>query len=198
MSAVLLIAATILSASSRTIYPTATTLSAGGTVDSSYVLSTFGGDDLISFDFSLKSVSSCSGAYLVVVYPWSGKTNTINNLSAGKVVSYKKKEKLPNSSALKTVTVGLYSTSIDCKITLNNGKLVYDGITAEDVASLAVGILIALIVGGIVCCILIVVCIVCMCRRSSNTTTIVQQQPQQYQPMVNDGYGVPPNGKTHL
>ena len=196
MSAVLLIAATILSASSRTIYPTTTKLG-GSAFKSTYLLSTFGGDDLISFDFSLKSVSSCSGATLTVIYPWSGKTSTISNLSAGKVVSYKKKEKLPNSSALRTVTVALVDGSGTCKITLNNGKYVYDGITAEDVASLAVGILIALIVGGIVCCILIVVCIVCMCRRGSNTTTVVQQQPQ-YQPMVNDGYRVPSNGKVNI
>eukprot|EP01060_Flectonema_neradi_P035855 TRINITY_DN670_c0_g1_i6.p1 TRINITY_DN670_c0_g1~~TRINITY_DN670_c0_g1_i6.p1 ORF type:complete len:199 (+),score=18.31 TRINITY_DN670_c0_g1_i6:79-675(+) len=188
-----LICATALSAEfTNTVYPFPSTIGISQT--SEYTLSTLFGDETKSFTFAIKSMSSCpSTVDLTVVYPWrpvGQQTVTYTKVGVGKPLVESTKFVPSSLSAARTATVVLSTISTSCRITLDDGAQVYDNDVLEDAASLAIGILLAIIIGSIVCCICVIVCIVYMCRKNSSTTTIIQQPPaQQYQPMaVNDGY----------
>ena len=188
MSALLMMCATAL-AFSTDITPDDVTLVGSNT--QRYSFTSILVEDLTQFQVNVKPIGTCPSVINMQITLGTGNTYPVT-VSGGKF-KWKGKVSMNSYSTQRTATLSHPGASILCSLRLQDPSIDYTNDFVSDVASLAVGIIIALIVGGLVCCILIIVCIVCMCRRQGSTTTVVQQQPAPYQPMMqNDGYGAPP------
>ena len=191
MSALLMMCATALAGFSTDITPDDVTILGSNT--QRYSFTDILVDDLTQFQVSVAATGTCPSSINMQITLGTGNTYPVT-VSGGKL-KWKGKVSMKTDSTKRTATLSHPGGSILCSLRLRDPSIDYTNDFFHDVASLAVGIIIALIVGGLVCCILIIVCIVCMCRRQGSTTTVVQQQPAPYQPMMqNDGYGAPVGG----
>eukprot|EP01060_Flectonema_neradi_P035854 TRINITY_DN670_c0_g1_i4.p1 TRINITY_DN670_c0_g1~~TRINITY_DN670_c0_g1_i4.p1 ORF type:complete len:131 (+),score=8.00 TRINITY_DN670_c0_g1_i4:224-616(+) len=120
---------------------------------------------------SMSMSSSCpSKVKLTVVYPWlpvGKQTVNYNDVTVGKELIQDTKFKPSDIVAARTVSIILMTfTSATCKVTLSQGEQKYDNTFLEDAASMAMGILLAIIIGAVVSCICVIVWIVYMCKKS--------------------------------